>query len=237
MTESKRIIPGIYHTILPPAGEPSLKKHREWCINKERELRLRPIDDLLEEIIRIHNSGVLGMPQFFGTADSFLEAWMNGYKTGESGVKLHSRKKGFQLEYVDWDEKSPYYRIGDWEGLDLFGAVESIIIATDLNGLVDDRDYISLGINDFDNRRVLAYKPREKLSNPRLRASWKEKKLMEDEPVYLYVGGESFPFKSKNYLKASPCTWIMAGLKPQDVYDGFRKLGFVFPEPTRQKSS
>ncbi len=231
MAESKKITPGIYHTVLPMVGEPDLKRHREWCKAEGREPNLRPIDELLEEILSIHKRGVFGMPEFFGTVDRFLEAWMNGYKTGEHGVKLHHRTKGFQLEYVDWDENSPLYRIGAWEGLNLFGDVESIIIATDLNGLVDSRDYMSLGINDFGNQRVLAYKPREELSNFRLVDSWKEKGLMEDEPVYLGVGGESFPFKSRNPNKSAPYTWLMVGLQPQDVYDGFRALGFVFQEP------
>ncbi len=217
-------------------GEPDLKKHRKWCKAEGREQSLRPINEELGEILSIHERGIFGTPQFFETVDLFLEALMNGYKTGELGAKLDTRKKGFQLGYVDWDENSPYYRIGDWEGLNQFVAVESILIATDLNGLIDDRDYVSLGINDFDNRRILAYKPREELSNPRLTALWKEKRLMEDEPVYLWKD-ENFPFQSKNPLKAAPYNWMMVGLKPQDVYDGFRKPGFVLPEATQQKSS
>ena len=59
---------------------------------------------------------------------------------------------GFELQYASWDTKDLYHRIGSWKGIDTRGALEGILIVTDLKGICDIRRYMALGVNDFDKK-------------------------------------------------------------------------------------
>ena len=217
-------IRGIYRmTAGFPFGEPDLRKHITWCRKNNRKPNLIPIDKKLKEIRSMQDGLKKGHQYYCEDPLSFFKLWREGL--------LQRDIKGFELQYVNWVEGTPYYKIGEWEGVNDFGRVEGIVIASDLNGLVDDKDFTSLAVNDFDRLRVLAYKPKEEV-HEKNKGRWEENLLMENEDPYIswFHKPAEFPFSSLNPLKSAPYTWISVEYSPQEIYNALKDIGIKFPE-------
>ncbi|MBI2668114.1 hypothetical protein HYX17_05105 [Candidatus Woesearchaeota archaeon] len=229
--------PGIYrHKISHPYGDPekSREYHRKIGRDPNSSIIL-PLSDALNDALDWHNMFLNGKesvdPHFTENPDEFFKMWMRGYSEERSPFSpLH---KGFELHYISYDEEDPYHKIGDWKGMDDWGVLEGIIIVADLNGMPNRYNrYISLVINDFDKKRVLAYREKEYISEEN-QSRWKEKTLMNGEhPTDTLLCGSEMEEPKFPYMWSalSENTWTSVGFAPKEIYDSLRKLGFKFPE-------
>ncbi len=260
MPESN-IKPGIYRATIGhpwrPPGEEGLKQYNKWCQEHNRkpeEGRLIPVNELLDHVLYLHDLYITedgrDLPHFYDSPEQFLRMWhIGGYDDvglKQRGSILNPHCKGFELQYVTWDENDPFFEIAYtkeqggrsqekiWKGISDMGSLQGIVLATDLNGIIDISGYMALAINDFNNKRVLTYKPKEETSQKN-QEKWKYYGLSEDEDPYIWDKGREFPFSSLNPLKTANHTWSVIGFSPDDVYDIFRKLGFTFPENSNPK--
>ena len=191
-------------------------------------------------------------PHFFETPLGFFTAWIDGYSAmneGKRGGILDPLAKGFELRYATWDKNDPYFQISYqkrfkdrsgnetisdelWEGTDWLGRMNrGIVLATDLNGIIDINGYMALAVNDLDAKRVYSYKPKEKTSEKN-KDNWKEKTLLAGEDPYVLadsIDEPEFPFKSLNPLKTVGHTWTAIGFTPHDIFNALREIGFKFP--------
>lgn len=238
------IKPGIYrHSAGFPYGPPGLEKHLEWCSQNGREPTLKSIKETLDDALFEHGRYLkkeqgVPSPHFFPTPSDFLKAWQEGYRIKGRRSILSPRSKGFELQFVTWDESSPYYRIERdgkvlWEAVRDWGVLDGIVIATDINGITDQYGYMCLGVNDLDTQRILAYKPKNEISEEN-RSKWRKNTFIAEEDIYVtgFIDGRKpeFPYTSIAPDKTGLHTWIMIGFSPHDVYNALRKLGFIFPK-------
>lgn len=113
------------------------------------------------------------------------------------------------------------------------------MIASDINRMNDQHGYMNVGINDFEHERVLVWRGvfEDDLSNPiPYDLVWKfRKQLQDDLHFYCWDGKQTFPFESPNCLKSAGIhgDWTMVGFEPEELYDAFRKIDFIFPEVRR----
>ena len=247
MIESN-IKPGVYRTKIGfPYGPPGLEKHMDWCRENERKPNLKSFKEALDGVLISHEEylkkeeGVTS-PDFFPNPLAFLSAWKEGYKRKRWGGILDPISKGFELQFVTWDENSPYYKIEKdgkvlWDAVKWDGSLDGIVVATDLNGITDQVGYMCLGVNDLDNKEVLSYKSDRTLISIKNRQKWRRNTLIAGEDVYVtqFIGRSSglapeFPYSSVNPNKTVKYTWVMIEFSPHDVYDALRNLGFKFPQ-------
>lgn len=226
--EAQHIIPGIYRGSIwidpPDLKEPD----NDEFIRQARQLRQTSPDDC---------------PDFHPTPHAFLSAWITGYRdfpdtreeVNDRGYS-NPRVKGFELEYINWHPESRHYTIAGNEGLFAQGTrFHRTLLASDINGMNDQRGYMNVGVNDLVNERVLVWRGvyDGDISEPiPYREVWSAEKIFrEDLHFYVWNGKENFPFISPNPLKARGVggDWTMVGFEPEEVYDVFKKMGFVFP--------
>ena len=106
-----------------------------------------------------------------------------------------------------------------------------IVLATDLNEIIDINGYMALAVNDLDAKKVYSYKPKEKTSSKN-QDKWEEKLLLAGEDPYAWadsIDEPEFPFESLNPLKTYPYTWTVIGFTTHDVFNALREIGFKFP--------
>lgn len=231
---AKTIQPGIYRTLAGfPFGPPGLEKHLRWCAENGREPNLESITKALDDALSLHEDFLRRKwprPCYFDSPLTLLDAWKRGYERKRGILNpIYPYAKGFELQYVTWDEKDPYHRIDDWQGLGGDGRLEGIVIATDLNGILDISGWMALAVNDFDNKRILTYKPKEEVSD-RNQATWRKNTFITNEDPYVTDRKREFPFSSLNPLKTANHTWITIGYSPHDIYNALKQIGFKFPD-------
>jgi len=231
--ELKYISPGIYRFSHRMVGPPNLDEpENDGLIKILTELRAE-----VPDVSRGTNVGYIKSPE------QFLDTWIKGYvdfpDTAEDWRDpgyVASRGKGFELFYVNWHPEDTHCRIGDEEMVWLDGSrLRFMMLASDINGMNDQHEYMNVGINDFNNERVLVWRGRYE---NRIKIPYAElpkiaqKPLRDDLHFYVWDGPDRFPFDSPNLAKSSGWVngvWTMIGFSPEAVYSKFQNLGFVFP--------
>lgn len=228
LTQEDNIRPGIYRTSLSNVhGVPGIR---------EPQFESHGVPVVLERLIK---GDSIQKRTYFQTVKDFLEAWHQGYTTGQSQFGTSSiEPKGFELFYVNWKPDSPFSKIGEHEGIRMMGDradLNPIMILGDNNGMNDQKGYLNLGVNDFRNQISLVYRP-----------SWDEigegrgeqvdltsntlKQFRNDLRYYVWNGQQKFPINSPNILKSLYNMWTAVGINPLEVYKEIENMGFVFPE-------
>ncbi|MDD9954538.1 MAG: hypothetical protein OXR66_09495 [Candidatus Woesearchaeota archaeon] len=215
---------------------PNLEKHRAFCEELGQEPIARAVTEELLYVLKQHalyHEGEWPVATFYSSPDRFFQAWRDGNEKEIGfqgrGSHLSHLTKGFELQYLRWDEEDPFYTIGDRDGLNFQGMLQGMLIATDMNGIMDSIDHVALGVNDFHNKRVLTYRPHDQVTAAN-EDNWEEDRLLENDDPYLGLFPATFPFESKNPLKSAPETWSAIGFTPDEIYDGLRSVGIKFPE-------
>lgn len=179
-------------------------------------------------------------PHFFETPADFFNAWAHPYKTDadcDSGANekslLGSMAAGFELQYVNWDMHQRYSRIGQWKGVRKLGPkvrrINSIVVASDFNGMYDKIQSMMLAVNNFNTRTVHSAKP-VAYTAERFKEDWHRRVLYADQNPYYWDKKQEFPYESLNPLKSSEYTWTMVGFHPHDAYRALLNLGFKFSD-------
>ena len=237
--ELGHISPGIYRTSHLPYGSPNLKDPNN--------------DGLIKELKGLTTSADPDKGKykdFYKSPDEFLDTWIKGYldfpdTAGKFKDESHllPLAKGFELFYVNWHPEDPHYRVGGRELVFNGSRLEYIMLASDINGMNDQKGYMNVGVNDFENERILVWRGKDdKIRNIPYQElpNITKKTLRDDISFYVWDYPEEFPFHSPNLLKSYSAggykgTWIMIGFNPEDVYAKFKELGFVFPPVMTQK--
>lgn len=224
LTQEDGITPGIYRTLfntahgVPGIREPRYESHKISTILE----RLRLIKG---ECIRFQERA------YFQTIEDFLETWSQGYIEGSP-----LEKKGFELFYVNWKRGSPFFKIGEHEGIRMMGDREDlkpIMILGDNNGMNDQDGYLNLGVNDFRNQTSLVYRLKLNMMDGNREESIdltsnNPKQLRTDLRYYLYDGQQKFPIDSPNPSKSRDNAWTAIGINPLRVYEEIENMGFIF---------
>lgn len=255
-SELEHMSPGIYRTNFNSTnGVPGLRPAEFESSNVPRVLEKLIAEDLTQRglparitgIEKTDERGYWPQRTYFPSIETFLEAWKRGYETSVSqfGTNQVYNKLGFELFYVNWKPGSPFFAIGDHEGIHVVGKrqdLNPILILGDNNGMNDQEGYLNLGVNDFRCLKVLVYRDedekgflRRKKGKPNLTVRT-PKHLRDDLNYYVWPGPDRFPFQPPNSLKSLNNMWTAVGINPRDVYSAIERLGFVFPQTKSPKS-
>lgn len=181
---------------------------------------------------------------FFQDVPSFLNAWMQRYQNRWSNNSRWYETRNrlwFELYYVNVDPKSEHHQIQTDSGfphnwISLLGRPNPILLAADGNELYDQHGYMNVWVNNVTDSSVYVYRwidldqedeeiPYSQVSNPLFR-----KQFSNDKHFYVWDRKEDFPFDSTNILKATWNIWHMIWISPNEVYQWFESLWFVWPD-------
>lgn len=265
LTSEDGILPGIYRINLGNHvyGVPGIREpeNEDWKISNllaELFVEDEPFDPDFKLPEKDPGRGHWPKRTYFSGIEDFLDTWKRGYESERSqfGTNKYSNKHGFELFYVNWHPDTPFFKIGDHEGIHYMGGERADlrlpIILGDNNGMNDQYGYLNLGVNDFRTQKVLVFRERrfgyedelhlrDKRFKPKNRNQTQKfrksaltreipKPLRDDLHYYCWSGEDRFPFISPNNLKSLHNMWTAVGIDPSEIYKAVEDLGFVFPE-------
>jgi len=243
--ELKHIAPGVYRGLGRSLGPP-------FHINDKHD------EGLVAALAKIRKSEWEAhgkkYPNYVSSPSEFLDMWIAGYKefpkTSDQyfdGGHLSPKDKGFELYYVNWREGHSHNVIARtnmvYEAREL-KRLQPVMLASDINGMNDQKGYMNVGINDFESKRVLVWRSNDESFYDRKNVPYdvvvkiNPKVMHDDIKFYVWDIPDHFPFESPNLLKSgrggANSHWTLVGFEPQEVYAKFQQMGFVFP-PVRNK--